>query len=252
MPIVIQTEKLSKTYSSQGTQNHIIKNLDLVIYSEDFTVIMGPSGAGKSTLLYLLSGMDRPTLGSVHFAGRDLKELSQDRLALFRRKNCGFVFQQINMVDGMSLSDNVLAPGLLSSRNRRTILARASDLFEQVGLDEATQARFPGQVSGGEAQRAALVRALINSPAVLFADEPTGQLNSSSSTQVLDLLEATHARGQAVVTVTHDVRTAARGTRVLYVRDGTIRGELHLARMADQVPQSRLEILQSFLAEVGW
>lgn len=252
MPTVIRTEKLSKTYSSQGLQNHVIKNLDLDIRAEDFTVIMGPSGAGKSTLLYLLSGMDRPTLGSIHFDGEDLKVLSQDRLAIFRRRHCGFVFQQINLVDGMSLADNVLAPGLLTQRNRSAVLERARMLFGQVGLDEATQGRFPAQVSGGEAQRAALVRGLINAPMVLFADEPTGQLNSHSSGQVLDLLVDTHASGQAVVTVTHDVRTAARGTRILYLRDGTIQGELGLGPVAGTDLEGRLEKVQAFLASVGW
>lgn len=249
---MIWTDKLSKTYSTRGTQNHVIKNLDLEIDSGDFTVIMGPSGAGKSTLLYLLSGMDRPTLGSIHFDGTDIKTLNQDRMAVFRRRHCGFVFQQINLVDGMSLADNALAPGLLTDRNRRAVRTRAAELFAQVGLDEATQERFPGQVSGGEAQRAALVRALISSPQVLFADEPTGQLNSQSSGQVLDLLSHTHSSGQAVVTVTHDVRTAARGSRLLYLRDGTIQGELRLGRYRADLSDERLDKVQVFLAQVGW
>ena len=241
---------LSKTFSHKGIQQHVLKNLDVVIRRGDFTVIMGPSGAGKSTLLYALSGMDKPSLGSVMFDGTDLAQLDQDKLAVFRRNHCGFVFQQINLLDSMSLMDNVMAPGLLIGK-RKMVAARASTLFDLVGIDDVTRKKFPGMISGGEAQRAAIVRALINEPEVLFADEPTGQLNSENSQLVLDLLSRFNRAGQTVVMVTHDLTSALRGNRILYLRDGTVQGELKLD-LFDSMSKERRERLTAFLAEMGW
>lgn len=246
----VAARMLSKTFSHKGIQQHVLKNLDVVIRRGDFTVIMGPSGAGKSTLLYALSGMDKPSLGSVMFDGADLAQLDQDKLAVFRRNHCGFVFQQINLLDSMSLMDNVMAPGLLIGK-RKMVAARANTLFDLVGIDNATRKKFPGMISGGEAQRAAIVRALINEPEVLFADEPTGQLNSENSQLVLDLLSRFNRAGQTVVMVTHDLTSALRGNRILYLRDGTVQGELKLD-LFDSVSKERRERLTAFLAEMGW
>jgi putative ABC transport system ATP-binding protein len=247
---VIVTARLSKTFSHGGVQQHVLRNLDLEIRAGDFTVIMGPSGAGKSTLLYALSGMDAPTLGTITFDGEDISRYSPDRLAVFRRRRCGFVFQQIHLLDALSLQDNVLAVGLLTGR-RHDVRRRAANLFDRVGLDEATRNKFPSMISGGEAQRAAVVRAMINEPAVLFADEPTGQLNSEFGQRVLDLLTMLHRDGQSIVMVTHDLRSALRGDRILYLRDGSIVGELTLPRYAAE-DASRQDQLAGFLAEMGW
>lgn len=250
-PDAIVTERLSKTFSHGGVQQHVLRNLDLRIHAGDFTVLMGPSGAGKSTLLYALSGMDRPTLGSVRFGGTELTECSESELARFRRRRCGFVFQQVHLLDAMSVMDNVLTSGLLVTRDRQRVVARAEELFALVGLDPASRKKFPGMLSGGEAQRAAIVRALINDPEVLFADEPTGQLNSAMSAMVLDLLTELHRRGQTIVMVTHDLRTAMRGNRVCYLRDGVVTGELALpAAMVDDA--ARVDSLTRFLDGMGW
>lgn len=246
----VAARMLSKTFSHKGIQQHVLKNLEVVIRRGDFTVIMGPSGAGKSTLLYALSGMDKPSLGSVMFDGADLAQLNQDKLAVFRRNHCGFVFQQINLLDSMSLMDNVMAPGLLIGK-RKMVAARANTLFDLVGIDNATRKKFPGMISGGEAQRAAIVRALINEPEVLFADEPTGQLNSENSQLILDLLSRFNRAGQTVVMVTHDLTSALRGNRILYLRDGTVQGELKLD-LFDSMSKERRERLTAFLAEMGW
>lgn len=248
---VIVTERLSKTFSHDGVQTHVLRNLDLRLLRSDFTVIMGPSGAGKSTLLHALSGMDRPTLGTIDVAGVRISDHSPDRLARFRREHCGFVFQQINLLDSMSLLDNVMTAGLLVDRDRRAVAARARDLLARVGIDESTARQFAQTLSGGEAQRAAVARALVNSPTVLFADEPTGQLNTASAHQVLDVLTETHRGGQTIVMVTHDLRSAVRGTRVLYLRDGTITGEKHLPPYAGDDP-SRQAGMADFLAGQGW
>ena len=248
---MITTHKLSKTFSNAGTQQHVLKNLDLEIGRGRYTVIMGPSGAGKSTLLYALSGMDRPTLGTITFAGTDISRFGEDRLARFRRTHCGFVFQQIHLLDTLTVMDNVLAVGLLTGARRSAVVARARELFETVGLTAADTAKFPSMLSGGEAQRVGLVRSLIAPPSVVFADEPTGQLNSEYSRLVLDQLTRIHRAGQTVVMVTHDPRTAARGDDIRYLRDGAIQGRLALGPY-DTDDEARLETVRGFLAEMGW
>ncbi len=249
--ILIKTSNLSKSFSSGGALQHVLKNIDLELYQGDFTVIMGASGAGKSTLLYALSGMDTPTLGEIDFGGQVISDLSQDGLAVFRRKHCGFVFQQIYLVDGMSVMDNVLAAGLLAGKGKQAVLERARELFAAVGISDEVQKKFPAQISGGEAQRAGIIRGLINSPEILFADEPTGALNSKTGLDVLDTLTKLNGQGQSIVMVTHDLRSARRGNRILYLKDGVILGECNLGSYVHG-DQARHETLAAFLAEMGW
>lgn len=249
--ILLKTEKLSKSFSNGGAMQHVLKNIDLQLYKGDFTVIMGASGAGKSTLLYALSGMDTPTLGTITFAGQVISDLSQDGLAVFRRSHCGFVFQQIYLIDGMSIMDNALSAGLLVSKDKKALVTRAKELFKAVDISEETQKKFPAQVSGGEAQRVGIVRALMNTPEILFADEPTGALNSKTGLDVLDTLTSFNEQGQSVVMVTHDMRSARRGNRILYLKDGVILGECDLGRYVhgDTI---RHEKLSAFLRDRGW
>lgn len=141
--ILLKTENLSKTFSNGGRQQHVLKNIDMELYEGDFTVIMGASGAGKSTLLYALSGMDTPTLGMITFGDQVISDLSQDGLAVFRRDHCGFVFQQIYLIEGMSVTDNVLSAGLLVNKNKKALAERAKELFAAVGIAEETQKKFP-------------------------------------------------------------------------------------------------------------
>lgn len=251
MQALLQTEKLCKTFSNGGVQQHVLKNIDLTLYRGDFTVIMGASGAGKSTLLYALSGMDTPNLGTIAFGDTVISDLSQDGLAVFRREHCGFVFQQIYLIDGMSVLDNVLCAGLLASKDKKAVVKKAKELFAAVGIDEDTQKKFPAQLSGGEAQRVGIVRALVNSPDILFADEPTGALNSQTGLDVLDTLTKCNEQGQSIVMVTHDMRSARRGNRILYLKDGAILGECDLGRYVHG-DGARHEKLSSFLAEMGW
>jgi putative ABC transport system ATP-binding protein len=252
MKAIIRTNKLCKSFSVGGKQLHIIKNLDLEIEEGAFTVIMGSSGSGKSTLLYAISGMDTPTLGELWFGGKKITNYSNDELAVFRRNHCGFVFQQIHLMDNMSVMDNVLANGLLLTNDKKKIFARAADLFKQVNLDSDLWNKFPSQLSGGEAQRAGIVRALINNPAVLFADEPTGSLDSTSSIASLDVMSCLHAAGQSIVMVTHDLKTASRGSRIIYLRDGAVSGELELSPYAEDDKLKRIDLLQKFLERMGW
>jgi putative ABC transport system ATP-binding protein len=249
---ILKTLQLCKSFNGASQKQEVLKNLDIEIYEGDFTVIMGSSGAGKSTLLYALSGMDRPTSGQVRFFDTDIAPLSNDKLAVFRRKNCGFVFQQMFLLDNMSIMDNVLMSGLLTNADRKAIVAYAKELLGQVGLTETIWRKFPTQLSGGENQRAAIVRALINRPKVVFADEPTGSLNSSAGAAVLDVLTEVSDKGQNVIMVTHDINSAKRGNRILYIKDGIIGGECNLGRYEKDRDEDRHDTLLSFLASMGW
>lgn len=249
---LLRTDKLCKTFSNGGVQQHVLKNLDITIVEGDFTIIMGSSGSGKSTLLYALSGMDKPTLGTIHFGDKIISEFSNDKLAKFRRNNCGFVFQQVHLLDNMSILDNVLASGMLSSQSKRALVDKAKRLLTLVGLNETAWRKFPSQLSGGEAQRAGIVRALINDPKIVFADEPTGALNSASSDSVLGVLTTVNRNGQSIVMVTHDMKTAMRGNRILYLRDGVMHGDLDLGPYDPARNAQRLERLKAFLSEMGW
>jgi len=195
--------------------------------------------------------MDKASLGNVDFMGTDISKLNSDKMALFRRKHCGFVFQQMYLQENMSILDNVLACGLLVSKDKKAITANARQLFADVNLTEDIYKKFPTQVSGGEAQRAAIVRALINKPPVVFADEPTGALNSASGTAVLDTLTKVNRNGQSIVMVTHDIKSALRGNRILYVMDGVIRGTCELEQY-DENDATRREKLGEFLTRMGW
>ena len=251
METVLKATDLCKTFSNESVQQHVLKNLNLEIRKGDFTVIMGDSGAGKSTLLYSLSGMDRPSLGSITYGSEEISDYSNDKLAVFRRRHCGFVFQQNYLNDTMSVMDNIIVSGLLKSKNRKEIAERAKKLLLQVGLDDKCFGKFPNQLSGGEKQRVALVRSVINEPEILFADEPTGALNSQNTEAVLDVLTDMNRRGQSIVMVTHTIAAAERGNRILYLRDGVICDEITLAPY-DGENQERHKQLRNFLGNMGW
>ncbi|MCM1063371.1 MAG: ABC transporter ATP-binding protein [Eubacterium sp.] len=248
---VISARHLKKAFGKGESIQVIYSDLNIDIYKGDFTVIMGSSGAGKSTLMYSLSGMDKPDSGEIDFDGTDITKLNNDRLAVFRRKQCGFVFQQIYLIEKMNLMDNVIAAGVLTCKDREDIRNRAKELFSLVNIPEQTWKKTSAQISGGEAQRAGIVRAIINRPNVLFADEPTGALNSANSAAVLDVFTSLHEKGQSIVMVTHDKRSALRGNRIIYIRDGKIFGECNLGKY-EQDHTERTDKLDRFIQEMGW
>ncbi|MCM1105747.1 MAG: ABC transporter ATP-binding protein [Blautia sp.] len=248
---ILNAKDLCKTFSNESVQQHVLKNLNLTVEEGEFTVIMGNSGSGKSTLLYALSGMDRPTLGSITCCGETISAYSNDQLALFRRRHCGFVFQQNYLNDAMSVLDNVMVCGLLVSKDRKALAKKAKERLLALGLSENCFHKFPQQLSGGEQQRAAIVRGMINDPALLFADEPTGALNSQNTEHVLNAFTEMNRRGQSIVMVTHDMHSARRGSRILYLKDGVITGELALGAYQSG-DSERHGKLKSFLAEMGW
>ena len=264
--VMLKAKDLCKTFSNESVQQHVLKNLNLSIYSGDFTVIMGNSGSGKSTLLYALSGMDRPSLGSVtYFIGSkevDISNFSNDKLALFRRENAGFVFQQNYLNDSMSAIDNVMICGLLKNKDRKVLAKKTKDLFSKVEITETDYRKFPTQLSGGQQQRIAVVRGVINDPRILFADEPTGALNSQNTTNVLDILSELNNAGQSIVMVTHTIKAAERGNRIIYLSDGVISEEIYLGDyVGDYKDESnpnrekaleRHRRLKDFLQDQGW
>ena len=243
---IIETKKLCKTFSNGGLQQHVLKNIDLEIYEGDYTIIMGASGAGKSTLLYTLSGMDKPTLGQISFNNKEITKMTIDKLAQFRRKNCGFVFQQTYLIDSMSVLDNVLVSGLLVNNNKKFKLYSTAAICIIEAADNDIN-----EVSGGQLQRACICRSLINKPTVVFADEPTGALNSKTGKDVLDTLTEFNNKGQSIVMVTHDIKSARRGNRIIYLKDGEIVGECNLGKYIPN-DKERHQKLSDFLIKMGW
>ena len=248
---IIKTKDLCKTYMSDGEGFHAIKNVNVEIYEKEFTVIMGSSGSGKSTLLYLLSGLDNITAGVVTFDEISLASLTEKKMAEFRRKKIGFVFQAINLVPSLSLYENVVISGYLVEKDRKKVDIRGIELLKLVGLEEQID-RLPSRISGGQQQRAAVARALINSPKVLFADEPTGALNSAQGENILDILTDLNNKGQSIVMVTHDIKAASRADRILFIKDGRVDGDMNLDKYSTKDKELREKAVFDFLSEKGW
>ncbi len=230
---ILSAKNVQKTFANNGEQVHVLSNVNLDIYAGDFTVIMGSSGSGKSTLLYALSGMDKATAGQVLYkrngeAEIDITTTKEKRMAQIRVKDFGFVFQQMHLVSNLTLLENVSVTGFLNKKKSAAeTKAKAAELLNRMGLSEV-QNHLPSRVSGGEQQRCAIARAVINEPSIVFADEPTGALNRKNTSEVLDLLSEINKDGQSIVMVTHDIKSALRGNRLLYLDDGNIIGELEL------------------------
>jgi putative ABC transport system ATP-binding protein len=229
---VIETRNLLKTYRADRVAVEALRGVDLRVAPGEFVAVMGPSGCGKSTLLHLLGGLDRPTAGEVVVAGQRLDALSESARAVMRRETVGFVFQAYNLIPNLTVADNVDLPGLLAGHPPVEVAARREELLEALGLADKERA-FPGELSGGQQQRAAIARALVNRPAVLLADEPTGNLDSRSGAEVLALLRRFHAEGQTTVLVTHDAKVASFAGRVIFMRDGQLVDEARLTAPGD-------------------
>lgn len=249
--VIIKTNLVCKSYVTDGEVNNVIKNLSLEIYKDDFTVIMGSSGSGKSTLLYLLSGMDSITSGEVFLNDKNITKCKENEMAATRKDKIGFVFQGINLIPDLTIRENILSPTYKKKMNKLLIDKKIDNLLDQMDLSEHRK-KFPSQLSGGQRQRAAICRALINEPDILFADEPTGALNSQAGESVLDIFTKIHEKGQSVVMVTHDLKAAVRGNRIIFLRDGRIDGELRLNDYESSTAKKREAVLYDFLMERGW
>ena len=243
---------ICKSFSHKGSDVNVLNHITVEIYEGDFTVIMGASGAGKSTLLYALSGMDGITAGTVAFQGEEICGLSENKMAELRGKKFGFVFQQTHLVSNLSLFENVAVAGYAGKvQDKKTVAERAGRLLSQMHVEDAKD-RLPSQVSGGEAQRAAIARAMINNPELLFADEPTGALNKANSVEVMNLLTELNGKGQSILMVTHDIRTAIHGNRILYLEDGKILDELILPEYEADNLKEREAKVNGWLSSLRW
>lgn len=250
MTALLETRRVGKTYQVDAAPVPSLDEVSLTIAAGELVVLMGSSGSGKSTLLYLLSGLERPTSGELWFDGRRIDTLSETELSLLRRSGIGFVFQAINLIPHLTLFENVVLSGYLLDPDRDRVDARARQLLDTMGIGRLAD-RLPAQASGGEQQRAAIARAMINGPKAILADEPTGALNSAAGSAVLDSFRAINAQGQTIVMATHEIRSACLGDRVVFLRDGRVQGEY---RVADQrlAPEAREAALLAWLVERGW
>lgn len=249
---ILSAKGLCKSFAHNGGQVHILSHVDFELYEGDFTVIMGASGSGKSTLLYALSGMDRATAGSVLYQEEDLVTMKEKNLAKLRYTDFGFIFQQMHLVSNLSLWENVAVSGYLNKEKTASeVQQRTNQLLEQMGISHIKN-NLPSQVSGGEQQRCAIARAVVNNPRLLFADEPTGALNRKNSIEVLNLLSKLNVAGQSILMVTHDMRAALRATRLLYIEDGKIIGELILPPYNAEEEKSRESQVNAWLSSMEW
>jgi ABC-type lipoprotein export system ATPase subunit len=217
---VLQLDRVGKTYQRGDEQVRVLVDIDFTLDAGEFVVVTGPSGAGKSTLLHIAGGLDAPDTGTVAVAGQDMWAMSASARAAFRRRNLGFVFQFFNLVPMLTAVENVSLPLVLDGMPTRSADSRAKELLQRVGLGDRARHR-PAELSGGQMQRVAVARALVARPSIILADEPTGNLDSHSSTEVLDLLRSlSEEHGTAVVMVTHDQVAARYGSRELHLVDG--------------------------------
>ncbi len=218
---VVRTKDLRKNYEAEGAPVRALRGVDMEIGPGEFVAVMGPSGCGKSTLLNLIAGLDTPTDGEIAVADESLVGKDENDLAKMRRKHIGIVFQFFNLLEGMSVLENVTLPAVIAGMPRKQAETRARDLLDLLGLaDKAKNA--PGVLSGGQRQRLAIARALANRPTLVLADEPTGALDSAGGVEVMELFRRLHADGQTILLVTHDEKVATHADRVVRMRDGKI------------------------------
>lgn len=256
MTNILEVTDLCKTYIINKKQNNVLRNVSFSISEGEMVAVMGPSGSGKSTLLYCVSGMDRLTSGKVVFGGRETAKLSENELAELRLDEMGFIFQQMYMMKNLSVLDNIILPAVKSKKNsesRKQTEERGRALMHRLGIDEVGGNDI-NEVSGGQLQRACICRSMINSPKMIFADEPTGALNRASSDEVMNELLSLNSDGTTVMCVTHDPKVAAKCSRVLYLVDGKIVGEKEMGHFggADKELRDRERTLNNWLMEQGW
>ena len=256
MSTLLDVKDLCKTYIIDKRQNHVLRNVSFKVEEGDMVAIMGPSGSGKSTLLYSVSGMDKATGGTVIFNGREITSLGEQEMADLRLDEMGFIFQQMYMMKNLSVLDNIILPAVKSKKNkesRRQTEERGRALMRRLGIADVGGNDI-NEVSGGQLQRACICRSMINSPKMIFADEPTGALNRASSDEVMNELLSLNRDGTTVMCVTHDPKVAAKCSRVLYLVDGGIVGEKDMGHYEEggKTLRDRERELNNWLMEQGW
>ena len=250
---ILEVKDLCKTYIVNKRQNNVLKNVNFTIGEGEMVAVMGPSGSGKSTLLYAVSGMDSLTAGEVNFCGRNIAGMGERELADLRLDEMGFIFQQMYMLKNLTILDNIILPATQSKKQReprRETARRGQDFMRRLGIIDIADNDI-NEVSGGQLQRACICRSMINDPKMIFADEPTGALNRASSDEVMEELVKLNSEGTTIMLVTHDVKVAAKCTRVMYIVDGNIKGEYDLSDCSTQM-RERERALNNWLLELGW
>ena len=225
--IILKGKNLEKSYTNGVLKTKVLKGVNIEIKEGEFVSIMGKSGSGNSTLLNILSSLDMPDNGEIYFEGREITHLGEEEAAKLRRESFGFIFQLPKMVRNLSILDNILLPSINYKKNKNDLMDKAKQLMKKIGIEHIEDNRI-SQVSGGQLQRAGVCRALINNPKILFADEPTGALDSKTGQEVLELFSIFHAEGKSILMVTHDVQVASKADRVLFMKDGLLVGEIKL------------------------
>lgn len=254
MSTVLQVKDLCKTYITNKRQNNVLKNVSFSIEEGEMVAIMGPSGSGKSTLLYSVSGMDKPTAGEVILGDKNIATLNDNELSEVRLKYMGFIFQQMHMLKNLSVIDNILLPAYKLTNDkakRKEIDEYCNELMRKLDISDIADNDIT-EVSGGQLQRACICRSMINNPKILFADEPTGALNKSASDDVMKQLTKINEEGTSIMLVTHDMKVAAKCTRILYIVDGNIKGEINLGKLVDDEIKERQRKVSNWLYEMGW
>lgn len=250
MESILKIKNLRKEFVNNKIKNVVLKDLDLDIYFSDFTIIMGQSGSGKSTLLYCISGMDKSE-GEVIYNNIDITKLKENKLIKLRGKDFGFVFQQMHLVSNLTVYENVAVPGYNINKNTKEVNKITKKLLNKVNIKDKDNL-YPNQISGGEQQRVAIARSMINDPKIIFADEPTGALNRKNASDVLDLFTEMNNKDQSIVMVTHDLKTAIRGNRIVYLEDGKIKGELKLDKYTEETRKEREQKVNDWLINLMW
>jgi len=251
---ILEVKDLCKTYIVNKRQNNVLKNVNFTVSEGEMVAIMGPSGSGKSTLLYAVSGMDSITAGGVEFCGKNIAKMDEKALADLRLDEMGFIFQQMYMLKNLTVLDNIILPAVQSKKNietRKETVSRGQDLMRKLGIIEIADNDI-NEVSGGQLQRACICRSMINRPAIIFADEPTGALNRTASNEVMEELVKLNEEGTTIMMVTHDAKVAAKCSRVLYIVDGNIKGEYISPRGLEIKEEDKEKMLNNWLLELGW
>ena len=247
---ILEVKNLSKSFED----TLVLNNIDFKVNEGEFIAIMGQSGSGKSTLLYNISGMDRPTSGTIMFGGNDISKLNDEEISDVRLKQMGFIFQHSYLLKNLSIRDNIILPGFKANTLPRVqVNQNADNLMEKTGISHVGNHDIK-KVSGGQLQRAAICRALINQPDILFGDEPTGSLNSSTTKEIMDIINSINQEGTTVIIVTHDAKVAIRASRVIYLMDGNIHSELTLGKYDNDEKSiiSREKVLAQWLEKQGF
>ncbi|MBQ3269197.1 MAG: ABC transporter ATP-binding protein [Clostridia bacterium] len=249
---LLEVKGLKKVYKTRfgGHAVEALKNVNFTVEEGEYVAIMGESGSGKTTLLNILAALDKPTAGTVLLDGRDFSRIRESAVAAFRRDNLGFVFQEFNLLDTFTLEDNIYLPLVLAGKNWRDMRARLDPIAGTLGIEKLLK-KYPYEVSGGQKQRAAVARALITSPRILLADEPTGALDSRATDELLGLFAEVNRRGQTILMVTHSARAASRSGRVLFIRDGEVFHQLYRGEATDDQFYMRIADTLTLLAQGG-